>query len=85
MRTSVVRVGNSRGIRIPKPLLEQCAIGEEVDLSVDGRKIILKAIPGRKKRPRAGWAEALREMHAAGDDRLLLPDAIDAEMDDWAW
>lgn len=85
MRTSVVRVGNSRGIRIPKPVLEQCNIGDDVDLSVDGRRIVLRAIPGRKKKPREGWTEALRKMHEVGDDRLLLPENIDSDMVDWEW
>jgi antitoxin MazE len=82
MKASVVRIGNSRGIRIPKTVLDECGIAEEVDLKVEKRRIILEPV---KARPRSGWAESFREMRVKGDDRLLLPDGIDAELKDWNW
>lgn len=67
MKTSVIRIGNSRGIRIPKALLEECGQPEEVELQV--RRGCLMVIPTRK--PRQGWEKAFRRMAAAGDDALL--------------
>lgn len=85
MRASVVRIGNSRGIRIPKPVLEQCHIADEVELTVARRCIVLRPVPPKAKQPRAGWTEALARMAQAGDDTLLLDAALDAPVKDWRW
>ncbi len=82
MRLHVIRIGNSRGVRIPRAVLEACGIDEEVDMKVDSRRIILEP---RRSPPRTGWAESLREMHLRGEDRLLLPEATDAEFKEWEW
>lgn len=82
MKTRIVRVGNSRGIRIPKPLLDQAGLGENVELHAEpGRLVIVPA-----DRPRAGWAEAAREMAARRDDALLDP-TTRTRFDDeeWEW
>jgi antitoxin MazE len=79
---NVVRIGNSRGLRIPKALLDQCGIGDAVDLAVEDGRLVLSPLP----RAREGWTEAAAAMAARGDDRL-----IDAEtpttFDDaeWEW
>ncbi len=73
MKVRVVPIGNSRGVRLPKALLEQCAITEAVDLRSDGKCIILKPI---RSKPRQGWAEAAEQMRRAGDDALLIPDVF---------
>lgn len=73
MIVSVVQIGNSKGIRIPKPLLEQCDIAEAVDLRVDGKRIVLTPV---KAKPREGWAAAAKRAHEAGDDELLIPDVL---------
>jgi antitoxin MazE len=74
--------GNSRGIRIPKPLLEECGLGPAVDLEVrDGHLVISRATC-----PRSGWAESFGKMAARGDDTLLdAPSATAWERRDWAW
>jgi antitoxin MazE len=68
MRTELIRIGNSRGVRIPKPLIEQCGFAEEVDLRVQNERLIISP----KRLPREGWEEQFR---AAGpstaDERLL--------------
>ena len=64
MKTRIVRIGNSQGVRIPKPLLEQSGLGEEVELEVRADEIVIRA----GSRPRAGWEEAFRSMADAGDD-----------------
>ncbi|MBE7439153.1 MAG: AbrB/MazE/SpoVT family DNA-binding domain-containing protein [Spirochaetales bacterium] len=82
MKASVVRIGNSRGIRIPQPILEACGIEEEVNLRVQKRRIVLEAI---KAKPRAGWGEQLKQMRESGEDTLFLPPEIDSEFQDWKW
>ena len=85
MRASIVPIGNSKGIRIPKPILEQCEIRDEVDLSVRAGRIILQPVRKAKSSPRSSWDKALKAMHEAGDDRLLLEASLDADLADWKW
>lgn len=82
MLLSVVPIGNSKGIRIPKAILEQCNIRDQIELEVEDGRIILEPVHDN---PRQGWEEAFQEMASNKDDSLLIPDGIDAEMDDWEW
>ena len=82
MKTELIRIGNSRGIRIPKPLIEQCGLGNTVELRVDNNHLVISA--GR--RPRDGWTEAFRAAGPAADELLLEgvgPNAFDRE--EWRW
>jgi len=81
MQVSVVKIGNSRGIRIPKKILDQCHVDDVLDLSVEENNILLRPI---NKKPREGWAEAARLCHEQGDDQLLIPDVLDNDQD-WRW
>ena len=82
MKARLVRVGNSRGARLPKPVIEDAGLSDEVDLRVrDGAVVITGA-----RRPRAGWAEAARRMQARDADRLLdepTPTRFDDEGRQW--
>lgn len=83
MTVNLVRIGNSKGIRIPKPIIEQCGLGETVQLRVQKGRLVI--IPDR--RPRHGWAKEFRRNATTGDDRLILepakPNAFDRE--EWEW
>ena len=84
MLTKIVPIGNSRGIRIPKAMLEHCGFGEEVDLQAKNGALILRPFSA----PRAGWAEAFGGMAAAKDDRLAHEDAPTAtrfDAEEWKW
>jgi antitoxin MazE len=81
MLLQVVPIGNSRGIRIPKVILDQCNIGDQIELEVESGRIIIEAV---REAPRAGWDEAFRSMHEHGDDELLDPDEIDLDSE-WEW
>ena len=84
MKVNVIRIGNSQGIRIPKPLLEQCRLGKTVELEVREHHLVVLPI----ERPRRGWAEAFREMAANGDDALLDAKALrgtEWERSEWEW
>jgi antitoxin MazE len=84
MKTRIVRIGNSRGVRIPKPLLEQAGLDGDVRIRVEGRRLVIE--PAR--RPRAGWAAAFREMAKRGDDALLddvPPAATKWDEEEWEW
>ncbi len=80
MKTDVIRIGNSKGVRLPATILKQCGIGSKVEIEVRHNEIILKPI----KSPREGWADAFQKMHECGDDKLIIPDEIDAELlEEW--
>ena len=82
MRVNVIRIGNSRGIRIPKPLLAQCHIGDAVELEV--RKDHLAVVPADS--PRSGWTDAFRKMAAHGDDAMLDEEApTQWDRTEWKW
>lgn len=84
MKASVIRIGNSRGIRIPKALLEQCRLGGTVELEVCQGQLVVKPAG----RPRSGWEEAFKEMAQRGDDLLLDPDSPPStrwDETEWRW
>lgn len=80
MKGRIVRIGNSRGIRIPKPLIEQTGLGEDVEIVVHGSSLVIS--PARSAR--GGWADAFRDMAAHGDD-LPLDEARPTRWDEGEW
>ena len=83
MKVELVRIGNSRGIRIPKPILEQCGFQDTVELRVEKDHLVIA--PGHK--PREGWEEAFRAAGPPTNDELLLDTLLVNEFDreDWRW
>jgi antitoxin MazE len=81
-RTRIVRIGNSRGIRVPKVLLAEAGLPEEVELRAEPGRLVVSAAT----RPREGWPAKARAMHLRKDDQLLDP-ATPTEFDetDWRW
>lgn len=71
MRIAIRKLGNSRGVIIPKPLLEQVGLKREADVVVENNAIVLRQ---PRKGVRQGWADASREIAKAGDDRLVWPE-----------
>ena len=67
MRARIVKIGNSQGIRIPKPLLEQLKIKEDVDIEVENNQLIIRPVSN----PRMGWDDAFRQMATNNDDVLI--------------
>ena len=82
MVINIVKIGNSKGIRLPKTILNQCEIDEKVDLEIEGKNIVIKPI---NKKPRENWDEHFQKMNTNGDDKLIIDDNIDLEMDNWEW
>jgi antitoxin MazE len=69
MKSRIVQIGNSRGIRLPKVLLEEAQLADEVELEAEPGRIVIR----KGNRPRAGWAAAARRMRERDEDRLLDP------------
>ena len=82
MKAHVIRIGNSKGIRLPRSILELCHIRETVNLNVKGTTIIIQPI---RSHPRAGWEAAFKKMHQEGGDRPLIPEHLDLDLGDWEW
>jgi antitoxin MazE len=82
MKARIVRIGNSRGIRLPKPLIEEAGLSDEVELRArDGAIVIARAA-----RPRAGWERAARLARARGDDRPAGPHSTTRfDRAQWKW
>lgn len=84
MRASIIKIGNSQGIRIPKPLLDQTGIKDDVELEVEKSQIIIRPFSNS----RAGWDEAFKSMSQNRDDTLLDGnEVISSSFDDeeWKW
>ena len=84
MKTNIVKIGNSQGIRIPKLLLRQLKLQGQVQLSVRRNQLVIQP----SQRPRQGWDEQFKKMAERGDDRLLDEDAKSLtqwDADEWQW
>ena len=86
MKIKIVKIGNSKGIRIPKVLLRQTGIDEEVNLEVKNNQLILKPID---RHARFGWSVAFAKMSEQGDDRLLDKESLASQSSfdnvEWDW
>lgn len=82
MKTRLVQIGDSRGIRIPNPLIEEAGLEDEVVLSVVGTGLMIEGVSAL----RAGWSEAAQELRERGEDGLLdEPTATDFDESEWEW
>jgi antitoxin MazE len=81
-KARIVKIGNSRGIRIPKTLLDEASLSDEVEVHAQPGRLVIQAV----RRPRSGWATAAKRMRARGDDRLLEePTATTFDLEGWKW
>lgn len=81
VKARIVAIGNSQGVRIPKPLLEQAGLVGDVELRAESGRIVIAAV----RAPRAGWAKAAAELHARGKDGLLDTPAPAFDAEEWEW
>jgi antitoxin MazE len=82
MKTRLVRIGNSRGIRLPKPIIEEAGLTDEVEVRVRGGAIIIAPSVS----PRSGWAEAAKQLRERDEGRLLdLPTPTHFDEQEWEW
>jgi antitoxin MazE len=82
VKTRLVRIGNSRGVRLPKAIITQAGLTEEVELDVRDGAIII----ARTTSARSGWADAARQMRQRNEDLLLdppVPTLFDRK--EWEW
>ena len=81
MELSVINIGNSKGIRLSKTILEKYSISDKIELILEKDYIILKP----KQEPRKNWENAFKKMHENGDDQLLIGDVFEDEnFEEWS-
>lgn len=81
MKTSLTKIGNSKGIIIPVHLLKQCGLMGEVSLEVKDEALIIS----KPRRPREGWAKAFTKAGAEAEKLLLNDFGNDFDQDEWSW
>lgn len=80
MEASIIKIGNSKGLRLSKTILEKYNITDKVELILEKEQIILKPI----SEPRKNWESAFKSMHKNNDDKLLINDVFEDEnLDEW--
>jgi antitoxin MazE len=82
MLVSVIPIGNSKGIRLPKNIINELKIEDKVEMEVRDKKIIIKRI---EKKTREGWAEACAAIHGQGEDELLISGPPEDTSFEWEW
>lgn len=75
MEISIIKIGNSKGFRLPKAILERYNISDKVEMILEKGQIILRPVSN----PRKGWDKAFKKMHQKGDDQLLFEDVFEDE------
>ncbi len=67
MKSKIIKIGNSRGIRIPKPLIDQLGLEDDIEMFVEGNRLIVSPV----RRARAGWGSSFKIMAELRDDRAI--------------
>jgi antitoxin MazE len=80
--TTIRQMGNSQGVLIPKPLLQQLGLEDKAEMRVEGDALVIRR---PKSAPRSGWAESAKELAASGDDALVWPEFANAGDADLKW
>lgn len=82
MKARLIRIGNSRGVRLPKPLIEEAGLTEDVDLVVREGEIVITRIAS----PREGWAKAAEDLATRGEDQLIGASVSTRfDLEEWEW
>ena len=82
MKASIIAIGNSRGLRLPKAVIEHFKIKDEVELDIKKDNIVIWPL---NKTPRLGWGEVFKRMHDTGGDKLILGEFPEVHDKDWIW
>ncbi len=81
MKASIIQIGNSKGLRIPKPILKQCGFQKEVELEVHDKELIIKST----KRSRRNWEKSFKAMAQNRDDQLIEFAQNQWDEEEWEW
>ncbi|MFW6149844.1 MAG: AbrB/MazE/SpoVT family DNA-binding domain-containing protein [Atribacterota bacterium] len=80
MKSKLIKIGNSRGIRINSHIIKECELGNEIEIKVVDKKLIIEAVKEKRK----GWDASCKKMHKSSEDNLLISEENDFDKD-WEW
>ncbi|MCC5919260.1 MAG: AbrB/MazE/SpoVT family DNA-binding domain-containing protein [Cyclobacteriaceae bacterium] len=81
MKASIIKIGNSKGLRLSKAIIDKYQIKNEVEIDLMDDSIVLRPV----KEPRKGWETAFQKMNERGDDKLYIDDIFeDEQLDEWS-
>jgi len=80
MKSNLIKIGNSKGIRINSSIIKECELEDEVEIKVVDKKIIIEAV----KEPRVNWNKSFEDMHKNNEDTLLITNGNTFDKD-WEW
>ena len=81
MKVNIIRIGNSQGVRIPKPILEKCGLRGRVEMNVEDNVLVIAPV----QEARDGWSDAFKRMAEQGDDEPLLNENDLSSWDESDW
>jgi len=84
IHTRLIRIGNSQGIRIPKALIEQAGLRDDVEIRLENSTLVVSAA----RHPRSGWQDAFQAMAEQHDDAHIDADALtpsEWDLTEWQW
>jgi antitoxin MazE len=81
MKAKIIPIGNSQGLRIPKPILKQCGFGQDVEIEIHDKKLIIKS----SNKARHNWGKAFETMHQNEDDKLIEFAQNQWDEEEWEW
>ncbi|REL37807.1 AbrB/MazE/SpoVT family DNA-binding domain-containing protein [Rhodohalobacter sp. SW132] len=85
MKTKIIRIGNSQGVRIPKPLIEESGLTEEIEMILRDDEIIIRSAETTRK----DWEASFKKMEEQGDDSLFDKEEVEQPSDwdktEWTW
>ncbi len=85
MKTKLIRIGNSQGVRIPKPLIEESGITEEIEMTLRDNEIVIRSAGKIRK----DWEASFKKMAEQGDDSLIDHEEVEQPSDwdesEWTW
>jgi antitoxin MazE len=81
MKADLIPIGNSRGVRIPKPIIDQVGLGDTVELTVEKNRIVISP----QRRPREGWLESFSVAAHEGEEPLLSVPPNKFDNKEWKW
>ena len=80
MKSNLIKIGNSKGVRITSGIIKECELGNEIEIKVVDKKIIIEAL----KEPRPNWAGSFEKMHKNKEDILIAESSNNFDKD-WEW
>ncbi len=83
MKAKIIKIGNSKGVRLPKSVIDEVGLGEEVVLEASRGALVIRPVNGQRQ----NWREKFQQMANLADDELIDSGSQDNQWDtkEWEW